>query len=422
MAGKERNVETYLLKDAIVVNPDSIFRSDVLLSHKILKIEKNLPLEANTIIDATGMYLLYGLLDPHVHLRSPSQEYKEDFVSGSAAAVHGGATTIFDMPNNIPFTDSSLLLEKKIHLRNSSDVYANIEFYLGLSKSNLETFSQIENCVGYKLYFSKTTGVDNPLSYKEVSSLRTFPKPCFVHAELVSEKNSSNLKEHNLSRPEEGELKVVKELCSISRDFHFTHVSSPLTAEFLSREGISFDLTPHHLFFSLEDPVEEQLLKVNPPIRPLASRDALRSYLMSNNCLISSDHAPHTSQEKSLPFSEAPSGISSLDIILPLWIELFSSLKVHQPLALLAKKNNMLYERFKLEKKGQIAIGKVSDIVLIDVDQEYRIDCSKWFSKAKSSPYKNLYLRSRVFATFVSGILVYHSDKLRSKLNIYKTS
>ncbi|MEM5781964.1 MAG: dihydroorotase family protein [Candidatus Aenigmatarchaeota archaeon] len=167
----KKDEDIILIKKAKVVDSKKIEVKDVLFADKILEVAKDIKKDANIIIDATDLYLFYGLIDPHVHLRNFEESYKEDFESGTKAAVHGGATTVFDMPNNKPFIDSQNLINEKINLAKNSKVFCNLGFYLGLSKNNIENYLDVKNCIGFKLYASQTTNISQTISFDEIKQI-----------------------------------------------------------------------------------------------------------------------------------------------------------------------------------------------------------------------------------------------------------
>ncbi|MCX8166264.1 MAG: dihydroorotase family protein [Candidatus Micrarchaeota archaeon] len=419
----EDDIDFVLVKKAKVISKSKIIEQDVLFNYKIIKVGKNLQDDANIIIDATDYYLMYGFIDPHVHLRNFSESYKEDFESGTKAAVHGGATTVIDMPNNKPFVDDQNKLDRKIELAKNSKLYCNLHFYLGISKNNIDNFFQVKNCIGYKLYASQTTNVEENLSFEELKKILVnydkdkTQRPLYVHAEKVTNHVTKNLEEHEKSRSEFDELELVKHLCDINKKIHITHVSSPFTADFLVKNRVSFDLTPHHCMFYLDENIvlsekAQNLLKVNPPIRKIESQKFLTGYLKTSYCLLGSDHAPHSMDEKSDEFSKCPSGISSLDVILPLWLHIFTNIEEkHSGMRLLAEKNLKMYRKFRIKNKGEIKKDNVADLVIFE-EKEVRIDTSNWFSKAKKSPYNGFLLGYKVVTTIVNGKLRYHNGKV----------
>ncbi|MEM3373414.1 MAG: dihydroorotase family protein [Candidatus Anstonellales archaeon] len=420
----KKDEDIILIKKAKVVDSKKIEVKDVLFADKILEVAKDIKKDANIIIDATDLYLFYGLIDPHVHLRNFEESYKEDFESGTKAAVHGGATTVFDMPNNKPFIDSQNLINEKINLAKNSKVFCNLGFYLGLSKNNIENYLDVKNCIGFKLYASQTTNISQTISFDEIKqilesySFKKSKKPLYVHAEIINNKIiPKNLFEHSEQRSELNELKIVQQLCEVNKEIHITHVSSPYVADYLCKNNVSFDLTPHHCIFYLDENIHlsekaQNLLKVNPPIRHFESQKFLPGYLENQNCLICSDHAPHSIEEKEKDFEKCPSGISCLDIILPLWFEVFTSIfREEKGLTLLAKKNELLYKKFGIKNKGEIKRKYISDLVLLE-KKDNRVDCEKWFSKAKKSPYNGFKLNYNVLTTIINGKIIYHAGKI----------
>lgn len=334
---------------------------------------------------------LPGLIDPHVHLRTPGQEHKEDFKTGTSAAIAGGFTTIIDMPNNtVPITTKERLDEKKAIA--SKQILCDIGFYFGSLGDNLDEFPKIDTEVkGLKLYLNETTG--NFLITREIME-KIFDAwsgntPIMLHAE------------------DDAVAAVIEIVRKTRKKTHFCHISTSSDLQQIieaKKEGlpITCGVTPHHLFLTEEDTIRlESLGRMKPPLRTTEERDFLWQHLDRID-VIESDHAPHTLSEKEQ--SPAPYGVPGLETTLPLLLTAVNEEKLK------------LEEVKRLCYTNAIAIWNIqedtSTYVEVDMNQVYIINRSMLYTKCGWSPFEGREMRGKVSKTVIRGTTVYEHGKI----------
>jgi dihydroorotase (multifunctional complex type) len=399
---------------------------------KIFKIgkETNMP-KAETKIDLKNLLVLPGLIDAHVHLRDEGKAYKEDFYSGTAAAAAGGMTTVLDMPNNDPVTMSAETLRNR--MRNAEGkILVNVGFYSEFPQN----IGEIERIVGagavaFKLFMAEQVGGleiddDNALlkAFKVVSRLKALVA---AHAE---DRSSLKEVEHELKRAnrnyiaaflrvhsEDAEVKAIKRLLKITKQadskVHLCHVSTRTGLQTIIEEkksgmSVTCETTPHHLFLSINELEKIGSLAITmPPVREkphaVALWDGIRRGWID---IVASDHAPHTLEEKkAASVWDVKVGVPGLETTLPLLLTEANRgrLSIGDIVRLMAEKPA---EIFRLKGKGCLKEGNSADLTVVDLNEEYRIDASKFYSKAKYSPFDQWKVKGRPAKTFVNGQLI----------------
>ncbi len=352
---------------------------------------------AETVVDGEGNYVFPGLIDTHVHFRTPGAEYKEDWKTGSRAAAAGGVTTVVDMPNTNPPTTTAVRLEEKRTLVHKESI-VDYGFFLGVDPKDPSLPSPLPPSIaGVKVYLDVTTGgmvISDP---DALASIFSAPARFALHAEGQSCALALSL----LSRT--------------SNPTHVCHVSKKEEVELIQtykRQGmrLSAETTPHHLFLTRTD---ADTLKgygiMKPPLaEPRDQRalwDAIRNGAIDS---IATDHAPHTRSEKESP--APPYGVPGLETTLPLLIT--AALKgdlEFKHIALLAAERPA--HIFGIRNKGSIAPGNDADFVIVDMRQRRRVRGERLHTKCGWSPFEGWELYGWPLATFVRGRMVYkHGD------------
>jgi dihydroorotase len=323
-----------------------------------------------------GTLILPGAVDAHVHMRDPGGREKEDFGSGTEAAACGGVTTVVDMPNNAPPSDSPERLARKL---GAIRTRAHVDFaLLGGLREGVDVLGMAPTCAGYKLYMGPTTGGLQVEDYGSLPALfeavAEAGRPVSVHCEhagFLRTGGAKDLPAYEQSRPAEAEVEAIRLLKRVrgSATAHVAHLSSRLSPERLGGD-LTSEVTPHHLLLTANDELGA-LAKVNPPLRGKADREALWEALRAGTIdVIASDHAPHTAEEKE-EFETAPPGMPGVETMLPL---LFA--RVRSGHLSLERLVNALCERpaevFGL-RKGRIAVGRDADLVVVNPRDETRI-------------------------------------------------
>lgn len=335
---------------------------------------------------------LPGLIDSHVHLRDPGATQKEDFQTGTQAAIAGGITTVIDMPNNPQPTTSLKRLNQKIKLAKKK-AFCQVFFYFGADKNNFKQFPKVKNKVkGLKIYLDHTTG---PLLIEDLATLEKhfclWPKelPILVHAE------DSTM------------LKVLGLVTFWNRTVHFCHVSQAAEIEIIKKAKkiglpITCEATPHHLFLTKDDLKHLGAFgMMRPPLRSKKDVSALWKNLSYIDCF-ATDHAPHTKAEKES--QNPPSGVPGLETALPLFL---TAVKKGR----LSLKDILL--RFH-DNPARIFKIKTSENTYIEVDlkKKWKINNKDLFTKCRWSPFNGKQVQGKVISVFIAGKKVFEDGKI----------
>ena len=405
--------------------------------HKIGR-ETQMP-QADQKIDLHNLLVLPGLIDEHVHLRDEGRAYKEDFSSGTAAAAAGGFTTVLDMPNNDPVTMSVGRLQNRMELAGRK-ILVNVGFYSEFPKTLPEIKSIAEaGAVGFKLFMGNQTGglnVDDDAAIKEAfKAAADAERLAAVHAEdrAMLATNEAKLKQALKSAPadylrahtEAVEIKAVQRLLKLSEGtevrLHFCHISTKDGLEAIAEakkagRKVTCEVTPNHLMLTSDEVGRFGGLAIMaPPLRDRTQVDALWKGLDDGSVdTLGSDHAPHTLEEK-LAGSvwDVKAGIPGLEVTLPLMLTMVrkNRLTLNQVVGLLAEKPAEIYG---LKGRGYLEAGKTADLTIVDYSA-FRIDASKFKSKAKFSPYNGWEVWGKPAKTIVGGQVVYEDGEVTAK-------
>lgn len=390
--------------------------------------------------DLHNLLVLPGLIDEHVHLRDEGRSYKEDFASGTAAAAAGGFTTILDMPNNEPVTMSATSLQNRMLLA-SRRILVNVGFYSEFPKNCVGIKEIVEKgAIGFKLFMGNQVGglnIDDDKAIeeaaKEVANLKV---PLAVHAEdrLMLTANENKLKQakknclvdYLRAHTESVELRAIQRLLKVSEGtdvhLHFCHISSKEGLEAVagakkSGRKVTCEVTPNHLLLTSDD-VERigSMAVMAPPLRNENHREALWEGLENGTIdTIGSDHAPHTLREKMVAnVWDLKVGVPGLESTLSLVMTLVRQkrLSIDQVVHFLAEKPAEIYG---LTDRGRIEQGKTADLTIIDYNCHFKIDASKFKSKAKFSLYNGWDVYGKTAKTIVNGELIFDDGEIVSK-------
>jgi len=434
-------VDSVLTNTKAYLNGQIIDCSIAIEEGKIFKIGKETQMpNADQKTNLKNLLVLPGLIDEHVHLRDEGKAYKEDFQTGTAAAAAGGFTTVLDMPNNEPVTMSTETLRNRMAIA-SRKVHVNVGFYSEFPKKISEIKGIVsEGAIGFKLFMGCQIGglninndQDLEEAFKEVSELNV---PVAVHAEdrallatneeRLKQAKKSNVADFQQAHSETVELKAIRRLLKISLPtgvrLHFCHVSTEegLNAiEEAKKSGkkVTCEVTVNHLLLSNADLAHYgQMLIMAPPLRSKNHVEALWRGL-ETGCVdtLGSDHAPHDIIEKSSnSVWDVKVGIPGLETTLPLILTLVkkSRLSLVQVVHLLAERPAEIYG---LNDCGRLEQGKNADLTIVDFNQKFKIDASKFKSKAKYSPYDGWEVVGKPVKTFVNGLLVFDEGDIVAK-------
>jgi len=405
---------------------------------RILKIGKEATMpKAETKIDLKNLLVLPGLIDVHVHLRDEGKAYKEDFYSGTAAAAAGGITTVLDMPNNNPVTMNVAALKNRME-KAEKKILVNVGFYSEFPKKNNEIEKIIaEGAVAFKLFMAEQVGglnIDDDDALLEAFGIATKMKvPIAVHAE---DKSTLKEAEHRFKRANCNDIdafleahskgveaKAVKRVLNLVKQVgthvHFCHVSTEdglnaIVDEKKKGVPITCETTPHHLLISTDELKQIGTLALTmPPVREKQHLTALWNGIKNGWIdIIASDHAPHALEEKKArTVWDVKVGVPGLETTLPLMLT-----EVNRGRLSIAEIASLMAERpaevFKLTNKGYLKEGYSADLTVIDLNKKYRIDASKFHSKAKYSPFDKWAVEGKPVKTFVNGQLVMEDEEI----------
>lgn len=410
--------------DARIVLPDGIITGDVAVRAGRIRAMKDCgDVPAKTTIRAEGKLLLPGLIDPHVHLREPGLTHKGDMQSETAAALFGGVTTVLDMPNTKPPTVSQESLDDKKQ-RARGRVHTNIGFWLGATAQNLDTLASVRGAVGVKLYMGSTTGDMLVDDEKTLDKLFSLGHHIAVHAEdetIIRERLAQGrerwsdtfpLDQHAWLRPAQACVQAAKRAITLAQRhgtrLHLCHLSCQEELKLLDGKVTSEVCLPH-LWFTQENPLGTRA-KINPAIKTLEDRTALRVALANGqiDCL-ATDHAPHLASEKDQPYLNAPSGLPSLECVLPLMLDLMHQGVLDLP-TLVQRACVAPAQIFGLTDRGHIAEGFHADLVLCDPAATTEVATIR--SKAAWSPWTGTRFHGRVETVIVGGQIALQNTTL----------
>jgi dihydroorotase len=376
---------------------------------------------SNKIYDAENLIVLPGCLDTQVHFREPGSTDAEDLNSGSRAAIVGGITGVFEMPNTNPPTSNKKEFQNKLNLAKNR-MYCNYAFYFGATPENQEELADLkslEGCCGVKLFAGSSTG--NLLVHKEEDIEKVFAstsKIVSVHSEdeeILNQRKKlrekGNVLTHPIWRNEESAIsstrRIVKIALRLNKKAHILHVTTKEEVDFLSQNkgNITFEITPQHLTLTSPECYEKlgTFAQMNPPIRDKSHYDRLWYAVRNNyNDTIGSDHAPHLKENKLKDYPETPSGMPGVQTLMPVMLNHINEgrLKLEQLIKLLCENPVKI---FGIKNKGYIKKDYDADFTIIDMNKVIEIKNEKIESKCGWSPFNGHKFKGTPVATIVNG-------------------
>jgi dihydroorotase (multifunctional complex type) len=429
-----RKVDLNIVNAKILVE-QNLIDAGVSVDHgRIVKVAKlpNLP-NSDETVDSKNMLMIPGVVDIHVHLRDLDFSYKEDFSSGTQAAIMGGVTTVLDMPNTSPPTINAERLKDKMD-KATSMIYSNVGFFGALSLEPKETSMMARvGAIGFKLYLNDAQYsplIDRELSVRVLKPVESSRVPLSVHAEFPQKPMSKGEEQDTKSEIEffkrahdpKTEADAVSMCLRMAKDsgthIHVCHLSTESALNLidnakLARLPVSAEVTPHHLLLSDKELGDfGSYAKMVPPLRTARDAESLMRGLTRGIVdVIASDHAPHTIEEKRQRFIDAPSGIPGLETMLPLVLTemLEGRITLKRVIQSFSETPSRL---FKLDGRGKIAEGYNADLVLVDLHAEKRIEAQAFHSKAKYTPFEGRIVRGIPVLTVVNGIQVMRDGEI----------
>lgn len=413
-----------LINGTIVTHEKSFQGTLIVKNGKIAEVRAGTPSRLRIpTIDVGGKHILPGLIDAHVHFRTPGMTKKEDWVSGSKAALAGGVTTVLDMPNTKPPTIDAASLKSKRSMVKSKTL-VNYGFYVGATPKNLKDLKKLKNIAGVKIYMGSSTGnllVENKENLeqffaesKHLLAIHAESEAC-IQMGVRKYHGVQGINVHSLIRASECAEMAVKEVMHLAKKYgtrvHICHVSTQSELDIIQKfkdDKISVEVTPHHLFLTDKDyRTFGNLIKVNPPVRGLFDQVALWEGLKTGLIdMVATDHAPHLLEEKKLPYNQVPSGIPGVQTMLPLLLNAVNDnkLSLEKVVELTSYNPARLYG---IKNKGVLQKGADADLTVVDMKLEDKVIRDYLWSKASWSPFSGMALRGWPVMTFVAGERMY---------------
>ena len=435
-------MNSYLIKNATIVNEGSSFVGDLLVENGIIKkIGSSITTNSMTVIDASGKYLIPGLIDDQVHFREPGLTHKATIDSESRAAVAGGITTFIEMPNTVPQATNQQLLQDKFNIAEKTS-FANYSFMFGGTNDNLEELLKTDpkTVAGIKLFLGSSTGnmlVDNLEVLENIFSSTKLIISVHCEDEETIKKNTAEHKAqygehipielHPVIRSEEAcylsSSRAIELAKKTGARLHVFHVSTAKETTLfrndipLEEKQITSEVCVHHLWFSDQDYKEKGThIKWNPAVKTVADRQGLWKALLDDRLdIIATDHAPHTLEEKSNSYLKAPSGGPLVQHALLALLEKVSE-KVISIEKLVEKACHNPAIIFQIENRGFIREGYYADLVLIDLKAPQTVCKENILYKCGWSPFEGTTFSSSVTHTFVNGVLMYHEGVFNNEV------
>jgi len=432
-------MSTILIKNAQVVNEGRVKTQDLFIKNgRIEKIADSISSSAEIEINAEGLHLFPGLIDDQVHFREPGLTYKADIFTESRAAVAGGTTSFMEMPNTVPNTLTQKLLQDKYDIAQNNSL-ANYSFFMGAANDNLDEVLKTNprDVCGVKIFMGSSTGnmlVDNENALEAIFSQSPTLIATHCEDEATIQANLAAYKEqyadqitiemHPLIRSEEACYRSSSKAVALAKKhntrLHILHISTQKELALfdnsipLDQKRITAEACIHHLWFSDEDyKTKGNLIKWNPAVKTANDRSSILAAVLDGRIdVIATDHAPHTWEEKSLPYLQAPSGGPLVQFALQALLDLVKQGKMTiEQLAQKTAHNTAIL--FQIEQRGFIREGYWADLVLVDLNKSYTVTQDKILSKCGWSPFLNHTFSSTIEHSIVSGSLAYSHGKIQ---------
>ncbi|WP_412467879.1 dihydroorotase [Pedobacter sp. KLB.chiD] len=430
-------MNTYLIKAATIVNEEQKVVADVLIKDGLItKIGQNLSAPEAQEINAEGQYLLPGMIDDQVHFREPGLTHKADIFTESMAAVAGGITSFMEMPNTVPNTLTQELLADKYDIAAQTSL-ANYSFYMGASNDNIEEVLKTDpkNVCGIKVFMGSSTGnmlVDNEKTLENIFSKAPMLVATHCEDEATIRHNLAEYKAkygddltiemHPLIRSAEACYKSSSLAVELAKTYqtrlHILHISTAKEITLfdhvtpLKDKKITAEACVHHLWFNDKDyATKGNFIKWNPAVKTEDDQKGVLKGVLENYIdVIATDHAPHTLAEKQQRYTQAPSGGPLVQHALPALLEMHLQGKISLE-KIVEKTAHNLAICFDIEKRGFIREGYWADLVLVNLQDAWKVTKLNNFYKCGWSPFDGDTFQASITHTFVSGNLAYQNGK-----------
>jgi len=421
-----------LIINGRVMTPGGLVEADIgIAGGKIVSIGALSGAAAAETFDAKGLHVLPGVIDSQVHFREPGLEHKEDIAHGTKAAIKGGVTSIFEMPNTSPLTLDAATLQQKLDIA-AATAWSDHAFFMGGNHENADQLSVLEKlpgCAGVKIFMGSSTGTLLAKDDDVIAAvLANGNRRVSVHAEdedrLISRQGIATDAESAEAHPDwrdvESAVRATKRIVKLARDagrrVHVLHISSADEMDILAehKDLITVEVTLNHLTMAAPECYERlgAFAQMNPPVRDASHREGLWAAVRNGIVdVFGSDHAPHTVEEKERPYPSSPSGMPGVQTSLPLLLDHMNAgrLSLERLVDLTSHGPQRI---FNIAGKGRIAVGYDADLVLVDLAAKREITDEWIASKCGWTPFDGVKVTGWPMATILRGKIVVRDDEV----------
>ena len=419
-----------IIKNGSCYIDGKLTKTDIGLSGNEIKKIGKIELNSSKVYDATDKVVLPGIIDTQVHFREPGSTDAEDLESGSRAAVLGGVTALFEMPNTNPPTSNLVEFDKKLQAAKNR-MHSNYAFYFGATPDNTDQLAKlkdVEGCCGVKLFAGSSTGnllVDKEDDIEKVIS--SSDRIVSIHSEdedIIKLRKKfikkgdvhSHAEWRNVEVAMSSTRRVVKIAERYNKKIHVLHVTTREEVDFLAmhKKNVTFETTPQHLTMYAPDCYDKlgTYAQMNPPLRTKEHYDRLWVAIKNNIVdVLGSDHAPHLKENKDKEYPNSPSGMPGVQTIFPVMLDHVNNgkLSLQQLIKLMCVNPCKI---FGIKNKGYLKEGYDADLTIADINKEVVIKNEMIASKCGWTPFNNYKVKGFPVATIVNGHLVMSDGKV----------
>ena len=424
-----------IIRNGKIVTHNNERLADIAIKNgKIFKIGKLSNLKSKKTIDAKGLHVLPGAFDTQVHFREPGNTKKENLKTGSLAAVAGGITSVFDMPNNKPSITTKKLFMKKLQTAKKR-MHCNYAFYFGAEKDNIKEIKKVEKvkgCCGVKVFVGSSTGTLLVSNHNDIEKImRSTNKMISFHSEnedmLITRKKyakKGNPLSHQVWRNVDTALsstrKLIRSANRSKKKIHVLHITTAEEIKLLlrNRKYVSFEVTPQHLILASPDCYKKlgTYAQMNPPIRGTRHRNVLRKTLQKGQIdIIGSDHAPHLKSEKNKIYPNSPSGMPGVQTLLPILLNEVTkkTISLNEVVKLTSFNPKRI---FKIKNKGLIKVGYDADLTIVDMNKTKKVLNKNMKTKCGWTPFNGMKLKGWPVGTIINGKTAFWKNKINKSV------
>jgi dihydroorotase (multifunctional complex type) len=426
---------SFLIRNGTLVSSAGLQKADILINgEQIVEVGTTIQHPTTNIVNAEGLLIFPGLIDPHTHLREPGGEHKEDFYTGTSAALAGGITTVFGMPNTNPAMIDRASLDNGLELAAQKAV-CDFGLFLGATNTNFklkQTNPDLREC-GLKIYMGSSTGDLLVESFEsQYAHFVSYPHDRVIAVHAEHEPAVRYFAQHGQRRPPIcAELETARAITlagQCHRRLHVCHVSTRREVELIADAKargvpVTCEFSPHHLFLVARDETRvsnveatfdmprSSFFEMNPPLRAQADVDYMWNHLAVADC-IATDHAPHTLEEKRN--ARPPMGTPGLETLLPLLLTAVHDGKLrYEDIARLCCEGPARI--FNIPRKGKIFAGFDADLTLVDPTSQWLIGDNPLFTKCNWTPFQGWPVHGAITQVFLRGQPAYRDGKIVAK-------